>query len=311
MMLIICTGVGGNHMPRTEEVLHSHSKQGSIVSVTDMATLKATSETLPDESMIVLIKKSDALTKLHLTEEQLKAFLPKAVEIALVNILMTQDSEANFNRLVDAYLSDIGTVVRPYGVSTQIPTRKELRRGGFKRASQPLLASWLREHPMRPIISTPRGWASAEFSAQQDLPLSGQVKPVQVQGATPAKLTDIVLASATWLTAQEICELAGITVKNPSSTPHKWKSSGRIFALTSEKKDLYPGYAFGIDGKPLPVMKTVLQHFAGRKVPLAIALWFCSANSWLNGARPQDVLASQPELVTHAAAMEVAAIEHS
>lgn len=41
-----------------------------------------------------------------------------------------------------------------------------------------------------------------------------------------------------------------------------------------------------------------------------MAFWFLSANSFLGGKRPQDMLATQPDLVIDAARDEVQGVAH-
>lgn len=141
--------------------------------------------------------------------------------------------------------------------------------------------------------------------------LSSIMKAQQINATRPEELMAIVLSSATWLTAQQFAKLYDGNIKNPRSTLNKWKTEGRIFALTFEKKDLFPSYVMSSDGNPLPIVRAILKQFSGKKMPLAIALWFCSSNSWLNGAKPKDILIVHPELVLHSAIMESSAIERS
>lgn len=127
---------------------------------------------------------------------------------------------------------------------------------------------------------------------------------------TAAQLREQLLKSARWLTAQEIATNAGFTTLNPSSQPNKWKKAGLIFAVFDEGRDLFPAYALGEDGRPLPVMKEVLAVFAGKRQPLSIAAWFAAANSWLKGKTPMEMLAEHGEDVVWAARMEISSIEH-
>jgi len=133
---------------------------------------------------------------------------------------------------------------------------------------------------------------------------------VMPRGNDPAALTELVLKSSHWLLASEVSAQAALSNKNPSSTPNKWKRNNTIFAIPYQGRDRYPGYALGDDGKPLPIMKEILQVFSGKKVPLKIGLWFCSVNSWLGGVAPQDVIEARPQDVLKAAIQEVTPIEH-
>lgn len=147
---------------------------------------------------------------------------------------------------------------------------------------------------------------SGEFTiGSMDLP-----SPAPVRVSDPVALTELVMQSSTWLRASEVSARAGLSNKNPSSTPNKWKKGNTIFAINHQGQDRYPSYALGVDGKPLPVMKDILQAFSGKKAPLLIGLWFCSVNSWLGGVAPKDVIETRPQDVLNAAIMEVTPIEH-
>lgn len=130
------------------------------------------------------------------------------------------------------------------------------------------------------------------------------------RGNDPVSLTELVLDSSTWLLASEVSARAGLSNKNPSSTPNKWKKNNAIFAINHHGQDRYPSYALGVDGKPLPVMKAILQAFADKKAPLSIGLWFCSVNSWLGGVAPKDCIETRSSDVLNAAIQEVTPIEH-
>lgn len=128
--------------------------------------------------------------------------------------------------------------------------------------------------------------------------------------ATAAQLREQVLSRGEWLTAQQVSENAGYKNSNPSVQPNKWKKAGKIFAITADGKDLFPAYALGVDGKPLPQLEDVLKFLSSKKQPLAIASWFASANSWLGSKTPMESIADNPQGVLKAAKMEVAPIEH-
>lgn len=117
-------------------------------------------------------------------------------------------------------------------------------------------------------------------------------------------LKQTILDDAEWLPAQEVSRRSGsaVDIKNPSGLPNRWKRADKIFAITSEGKDLYPAYALDVGGQPLPQMKKIIQLFGETKTPWSLALWFGSPNSWLGNQKPKDLLASAPERVLEAAA---------
>lgn len=90
----------------------------------------------------------------------------------------------------------------------------------------------------------------------------------------------------------------------------QWKKEGKILLLDSGRDLFFPIYQFDEDGKPLPSIQTVLEVFADKKSDFKTALWFISANSWLNGQAPMDVVATDPDKVIAAAKEEIRPIDH-
>lgn len=127
-----------------------------------------------------------------------------------------------------------------------------------------------------------------------------------------AQARKAVLESGDWLTAAEVAQLAGLSTRNPSAQPNKWKKQGLIFAISHNGVDYFPGY--GLDRKasfrPLKAMANVIEAFAGHKDGWGMAYWFRSDNSFLGGKRPQDLLATAPDRVIEAARDEVLEVAH-
>jgi hypothetical protein len=121
-----------------------------------------------------------------------------------------------------------------------------------------------------------------------------------------------VLESGDWLTAADVAQLAGLSTRNPSAQPNKWKKQGLIFAIHHNGVDYYPGYGLDRDAgfRPLKALAQVLEVFAGHKDGWGMAYWFRSHNSFLGGKRPQDLLGTQPQKVIEAAHDEVQEIAH-
>lgn len=129
--------------------------------------------------------------------------------------------------------------------------------------------------------------------------------------AESSLLFELVMRSTHWLTIHELSIKMGYKGMDVSSRLNKWKKCQRVLALNVDGKDLFPAYAFGLEGKPLPIMEKILILLSQNKTPLTIAIWFSSSNSWLTGKAPQEVLTTQPEEVFAAAQAEVNPIEHS
>jgi hypothetical protein len=122
-----------------------------------------------------------------------------------------------------------------------------------------------------------------------------------------------VLESGDWLTAAQVAELAGLSTRNPSAQPNKWKKLGQIFAIHHNGVDYYPGYGLDPDNsfRPYKDLATIITIFDGHKKDWGMAYWFLSANSFLGGKRPQDLLSKRPDRVIQAAEDEVQAIAHA
>lgn len=126
----------------------------------------------------------------------------------------------------------------------------------------------------------------------------------------PSELQDYILTLSTWLTAQEVLSNSGFKGHHLDFLPYMWVVHGRIFSLSVNGCTLFPAYALGLDGRPLPTMKHILSVFSGKRHALSIACWFASVNSWLGGIAPMDMLLKDGDAVLYAAKMEVASIEH-
>lgn len=132
------------------------------------------------------------------------------------------------------------------------------------------------------------------------------------EAAMLARARTAVLKTRDWMTAPQIAEVGGFSATNPSVQPGKWKRAGAIFAIRHNGVDYYP--AFGLDPskgyRPLKSMAAVIQVLGTMKDGWGMAYWFQSANSFLGGKRPQDLLASAPQRVLAAAEDEVQEIAH-
>ena len=100
-------------------------------------------------------------------------------------------------------------------------------------------------------------------------------------------------------TAAQIHRLSGLQSRNTSEPASRWKAEGKAFALPLRGRSYYPAFQFE-DGTPRPAVKAVLAQLPATMTPWQTALWFASANGWLDGSRPQDRL-DDDELVVEAA----------
>jgi len=81
------------------------------------------------------------------------------------------------------------------------------------------------------------------------------------------------------LTSAMIGEWDGSSAKNASALASRWKSPGRIFAVSSARTDLYPTFQFDEDGKPRLAIAEVLRQFSGE-------------SEWANASGGTDVSTS-------------------
>jgi len=103
----------------------------------------------------------------------------------------------------------------------------------------------------------------------------------------------------------DVSELAGSRAANRSALASRWRREGRIFAVAYDHRELYFGFQFDGDGRPLPGVADVLGVLAGWP-PWDVALWFVSDNAWLERRRPADMLAVQSHRVLRAAEADAA-----
>jgi hypothetical protein len=126
--------------------------------------------------------------------------------------------------------------------------------------------------------------------------------PVVLQARRNAEARTSLLTEFGALTAAQVAELAGSEAKNTSALAGRWRREGRLIAVEHHGTLYYPGFQFDSSGKPRPVVADVLRYLGPPTVtPWQQALWFTSANGWLGGRRPVDLLDDQDEAVVAAA----------
>lgn len=108
------------------------------------------------------------------------------------------------------------------------------------------------------------------------------------------------------LDSRQIALAAGHSSHDSAQTADRWRDAGKIFSVPHHG-DYYPAFQF-IAGQPLPIVAEVLKLF--RADPIRTnwqnAFWFASANSWLGGSAPMDLLQKEPNRVLDAAEHEMA-----
>ncbi|MCO6057511.1 hypothetical protein NG726_12630 [Pseudomonas sp. MOB-449] len=121
-----------------------------------------------------------------------------------------------------------------------------------------------------------------------------------------------VLESTRWLSASEVASLSGLDESPPVDQPSEWRRVGKIFAIHHNGSEYFPSYALDEQAgyRPLKVMSDILEAFSTTKDSWGVAFWFASANSFLGGKRPQDLLATHPDQVLAAAYDELLGVTH-
>jgi hypothetical protein len=108
-----------------------------------------------------------------------------------------------------------------------------------------------------------------------------------------------------WLTADEVAMQAQVS----PATVNRWKTSNKVFAIQWEGRDRYPRYAFGTKCRPLAEMARILATLRNYS-PERLAAWFESTSSFLDGHRPREVLADNPQRAIEAADFAVEAEQY-
>lgn len=126
--------------------------------------------------------------------------------------------------------------------------------------------------------------------------------PVVLQARRNAEARTSLLGEFGALTAAQVAGLAGSEAKNTSALAGRWRREGRLIAVEHHGTVYYPGFQFHGTGKPKPVVADVLRYLGPPAVtPWQQALWFTSANGWLGGRRPVDLLDDHGDAVVAAA----------
>jgi hypothetical protein len=89
---------------------------------------------------------------------------------------------------------------------------------------------------------------------------------------------------------------------SPSAAIRRWAAQGKLLTVPVAGLDHYPGFVFGLDGRPRPVLVRVAASLSER-TGWALVAWLVSPHDALGGARPVDLLDADPDAVLAAAAV--------
>lgn len=102
--------------------------------------------------------------------------------------------------------------------------------------------------------------------------------------------------------AAEAARRAGSRGHSPTAAVRQWVKARKVFPLRSASGlEVYAGFCFGPDGRPVPIVGEVVKAMTGRLSGWELAGWFVTPNPVLDGRRPVDAL-DQPDEVRAAAA---------
>jgi hypothetical protein len=128
---------------------------------------------------------------------------------------------------------------------------------------------------------------------------------------------ELVLQSAEWLRFADIVMLLGQCHDHSDATPHSWTANKQIFTLNLDGVDHFPSYGLQVvthgtvrTCEPKPIMAALMAVLGGDDSGWRLAGWFASANGYLHGARPIDLLDAEPSRVLDAAKFAANGIQH-
>ena len=83
---------------------------------------------------------------------------------------------------------------------------------------------------------------------------------------------------------------AGLEGINTAQTVNAWRRRGRILGLPLQGKYAYPEFQFDADGRPLKLMKAVLDALPADLTPWQRAFWLVSPKEELDGIAPEKAI---------------------
>ena len=154
----------------------------------------------------------------------------------------------------------------------------------------------------KPGRMSPKVTSVEKFEQQAEESIVETATPSSVikQLERAAKAREALATEFGLLSSSDIARLSGSNAANKAATAHRWQRSGRIFNVETGRGEFYPGFQFE-NGVPRPHIAPVVAAFDGSVSGWSLALWFVSANGWLGGLRPVDVIDTDEASVIRAA----------
>jgi hypothetical protein len=133
----------------------------------------------------------------------------------------------------------------------------------------------------------------------------------RLQTTMQANAMNRIIHSGDLITAADISRLAGLSSRNPSAQPNRWKKAGQTFAIPFNGTDYYPLYTLDptANYRPYKAVAEVISILTNKDA-WGLAFWFASLNGYLGGKRPQDLLATKPDQIIAAAKDQIAGVQH-
>jgi len=92
------------------------------------------------------------------------------------------------------------------------------------------------------------------------------------------------------LTAEQVAEERS-RAANRHALAARWRKEGKLFGVSYRGQTIYPAFQFDQDGRVRPLIAEVLKALPrDQMTDWEVALWWTSANGWLAGRRPVDLL---------------------
>jgi hypothetical protein len=115
-----------------------------------------------------------------------------------------------------------------------------------------------------------------------------------------ADLRTAVAAEFGVWSAAEAGRRIGSRGHSPTTAIRRWAAQGKLLTVPVAGLDHYPGFVFGPDNRPRPVLSEIAAALPGR-TGWALVAWLVSPQDVLGGGRPVDLLDTDPDAVVAAA----------
>jgi hypothetical protein len=187
-------------------------------------------------------------------------------------------------------------------VSVEIPT------GAGKAEFDESLVSVLARTLRRTLVeSLARGTQVGNVADTLSPALEVVPPPVLLQARRNAEARHDLLREFGAFTAAQVAEARGSRASNSSALAGRWRTEGRVFAVSYRGRTLFPAFQFDDDIRPLPVIASAVERFKRERMSdWEIALWFTTSTGALADRRPVDLLHDDPDAVLAAAEAELA-----